>query len=106
VGVPRQTRGCPVYPWCTGHASAPRTAQTEHHGVPQVIPGRGGRELRLVLLALGDGPPHVAVEVVMAAGGPPLEVVDLEREAVGEAGRAFVRLAEELSAGGHFQTRT
>jgi len=70
-----QRRRCRAYCWCTGHAGP---SELEHHGKAQIVCCGGGRELRFVLTAVGDGPLRVTVEVLLAEGEPPLEVVDLQ----------------------------
>jgi hypothetical protein len=60
-----------------------------------VVRGRGGRELRLALVAVGKDAPYVAVELSLVAGAPTLEVVDLEHEAVLQAATALRQLAME-----------
>lgn len=66
-----------------------------------MVRGRGGRELRLALFAVGEDTPYVAVELSLATGGPPLEVVDLEQEAVLQAVAALGRLALEQQGAHH-----
>ena len=60
-----------------------------------MVRARGGRELRLALVAVGEDKPYVAVELSLAAGAPLLEVADLEQEAVLQAAAALHRLALE-----------
>ena len=90
--LPRQHRRCTVYPWCTGHAGA---GDIEHHGKAHVVPGRDGRELRFVLSAVGDDPLQVAVDVTLAPGEPPLEVVELDPAQVLQAAAILRQLALE-----------
>ena len=80
--LPQQTRRCTVFSWCTGHLGA---REYEHHGKVHVVPACDGRELRLALCASGEGTPRITIEAVLAEGGQPLEVVELEPAEVVQA---------------------
>ena len=49
----------------------------------------------MAMTAVGDGMPCVTVEVLLAEGGPPLEVVQLDPVALLQAAAALRRLAVE-----------
>jgi len=60
-----------------------------------VVAAQEERELRFTLTAVGDEPVSVAVEVVLTAGGIPLEVAQLEPTDVLHAAAALRVLAQQ-----------
>lgn len=59
------------------------------------MPALEGRELRLVLTAVGHGPMSVRVEMGLTEGGPSMDVVELDPAEVLRAAATLRQLALE-----------